>query len=174
MEELEGRGNSGNSEDNVGNYSHSLSWKETKVGESVLGPQKVILPNGSWNCSEHVWEELKPQSQQAKPRVEKGGEKPLAPPFCLQVSSPRCFLLTKLSQNPVDMGAHGVSPSAVHCRKTWGMDLRADRHKLTQMTQDEVKNVQPYYINDMQLKSTVRYHFRSSHSQPNNYNWWMF
>ena len=44
MEELEGRGNS---EDNVGNYSHSLSWKETREGESVLGPQKVILPNGS-------------------------------------------------------------------------------------------------------------------------------
>ena len=171
MEELGGRGNR---EDNVGKYSHSRSWKETKAGESVLGPQKVILHNGSCNCSEHVWEELKPQSQQAKPGVEKGGENALASPFCLQVSSPWCFLLTKLSQNPVDMGAHGVSPSIVHCRKTWGMDLRAHGHKLAQMTQDEVKNVQPYYINDMQLKSTVRYHFRSSHSQPNNYNWWMF
>ena len=30
------------------------------------------------------------------------------------------------------------------------------------------------YINDMQLNSTGRHHFRSSHSQPNNYNWWMF
>lgn len=107
MEELGGRGSS---EDSVGNYSHSLSWKETKVGESVLGPQKGMLPNGSWNSSEHVREELKPQSQQAKPRVEKGGGNSLASPFCLQVSSPQCFLLTKLSQNPVDMGAHGVSP----------------------------------------------------------------
>ena len=59
----------------------------TNVGENVLGPQKATLSNESWNRRGHVWEKLKSQPQQAKPRVKKGGEKSLASLSCLQVSS---------------------------------------------------------------------------------------